>query len=69
MAKQEVPTSLRLPADVLERAEALVDRLRDATSGLRVNRSQVLVLALERGLDALEREYDRKPRRARGEDA
>ncbi len=54
---KEVPTSFRLPAELLNRADALVERVRAATKGLRVNRSQVLVLALERGIEALDREY------------
>ena len=52
----DVPTSLRLPAELLSRAEALVARV-TAASGLVVTRSQVVRLALERGLAALEAEY------------
>lgn len=52
MSTEEASTTLRLPADYLERA----DRLAEAGlgSGARVSRSVVLRRALELGLEALE---------------
>lgn len=48
-------TSIRLPRDLLARADALADA-RNARTGERASRSAVLRLALERGIAALERE-------------
>lgn len=55
----DVPTSLRLPADLSARVDALAERLAAdprlaAAVGGRVSRSAVLRLALERGIAALE---------------
>ena len=54
----EKQVSLRLPVDVLDRAEGLVDRLASlpAFRAFRVERATVLRLAVLRGLDELERE-------------
>ena len=54
-------TALRLPSDLLERADALVERVaadpERAGTGM-VTRSDVLRLALVRGLTTLERKYE-----------
>jgi hypothetical protein len=53
-------TALRLPADILRRADALIPALsRTPTFAAlgRVTRSTVLKLALMHGLDALEQEH------------
>lgn len=63
MANEE-QVALRLPADLVERADALVNRVADdpQLAGLgRVTRSSVLRLALAKGLDVLDQET--KPRR------
>lgn len=58
----EVQVSLRLPSDLIERAEALVDRLRKEPDNviLGVTRADVLRLALARGIVALEEETKAK---------
>lgn len=65
----EEQIALRLPADALERAEALVPKLAKlpALAAVRVTRSAVLRMAILRGLDALEAETERArpPRRRR----
>jgi hypothetical protein len=53
-AKDE-QTSLRLPADLLERATKLQAAMN--RKGLPLNRSDVLRMALERGLKALASDY------------
>ena len=57
-AKNEVPTSLRLPADLLERADRLAERLDKLPEFAlaRATRTSILRLAILRGLDALEQE-------------
>ena len=67
MGQAYVP--VRLPDAVVERVDALVDRLatEDAGQALgRLSRSAVLRLAIVRGLDVLESEHERgaKPKRA-----
>lgn len=57
-------TALRLPADMLDRADALAplvaaDPERAGTGA--VNRSDVLRLALAKGMAALERQYRKGP--------
>lgn len=58
MAAAEAQTSLRLPQDLLDRADLLVGRLGDTTEALaaggRWGRAAVLRLALARGLAELE---------------
>lgn len=64
MSEQE-QIALRLPAELLERAEALVeDVAADPELGSlgRVTRSTVLRLAVARGLAALERRYGSRRR-------
>jgi predicted DNA-binding protein len=51
----DVGTSIRLPRDLLDRADRLAAR-RAELLGERASRSAVLRLALERGVAALERE-------------
>ena len=55
---QEVQVSIRLPQSFIDRAQALVDRLRQNPDNvvMGVTRTTVLRLALSRGLDALEAE-------------
>ena len=55
-AKNEIPTSLRLPADVLERADELIGRLEDMPEFklARPTRTSILRLALLLGLEQLE---------------
>ncbi len=63
---QEVPTSIRLPASFLERAEALVpklNKLADYEALGRVTRHKVLRLAVARGLEAIERKLQRRSAR------
>lgn len=54
----EVQVSIRLPKELLERAEGLVDALRKNPDNvlLGLTRATVLRLAILRGLDALEAE-------------
>jgi len=61
----EKPTTLRLPEDLLERADALVPAIASAGEyqAVRISRSTVLRLALLRGLVALEAEYPAKRKR------
>ncbi len=63
MSKDPTPSSLRLPPELLSRADVLLPLIaQDAelrTFG-RVSRSSVLRLAVLRGLEALETQY-RKP--------
>lgn len=69
MASQETETqvSVRLPRDMLERAEALVASLRQNPDNvlLGLSRATVLRLALQRGLAVLEEETQSKARGAR----
>ena len=55
----ERQVSIRLPSDVVDRAEALVPALSrlPAHAAFRVERATVLKLALMRGLELLEREH------------
>lgn len=61
MATNDAATQLRVPADVLDRADALIEPLaRDPmlrAAGRGVSRAMVLRLAVLRGLDALEAEH------------
>lgn len=61
----DVQIPIRLPAEVVERAETLVPKMeRDPKRlGWRVSRSSVLREALIRGLDLLEAEYGMKKQR------
>jgi len=52
----EAHLTMRLPAALVARAEHQAKAL-SASTGLSVTRSQVLRLAIERGLDVLEREH------------
>lgn len=56
---QPIATSLRLPQDVLERADRLIPKLQNSpelrAGAGEVTRSVILRLALLRGLDELER--------------
>ena len=56
---EETLTSLRLPKPLLDRAEALVAKLKKKPEFAvqRITRSTVIRLALMRGLDALEAEH------------
>lgn len=69
MASQETETqvSVRLPKDMLERAEALVASLRQNPDNvlLGLSRATVLRLALQRGLAVLEEETQSKARAAK----
>ena len=58
----EVQVSLRLPSDLIERAEALVENLRKEPDNviLGLTRADVLRLALARGIGALEEETKAK---------
>ena len=53
-------TSLRLPAEYLTRADALINRLRrvpDYTAFAPFSRSKILRLAIAKGLETLEQEH------------
>lgn len=69
MASQETETqvSVRLPKDMLERAEALVASLRQNPDNvlLGLSRATVLRLALQRGLAVLEEETQSKAKAAK----
>jgi hypothetical protein len=58
VAIQETQVSIRLPHELLDRAERLIERLRDdpMLKVLGVTRAAVLRLAVVRGLEALELE-------------
>lgn len=61
-ASVEVPTSVRLPRDIVKRLDALVPRLQrvPAIAALgTLTRSKALRLALVRGVETLEAEYGR----------
>lgn len=56
----ETPTTIRLPAEVLTRAEALVEVLQadpEAVKWGRISRSTVLRLAVVEGLKVLEQKH------------
>ena len=56
-------TTLRLPKSLVDRADALIDRLADDEEALlvgRVSRSIVLRLAVRRGLEQLEAQADER---------
>lgn len=57
----ETPTSIRLPPDILDRVDKLVEKLHHLPEFAltRASRSAVLRLAVLRGLDALEQEAKR----------
>lgn len=61
MAASEAQTSLRLPQDLLDRADLLIGRMGDTTEALvaggRWGRAAVLRLALSRGLAKLESDF------------
>ena len=62
MAKNPSPSSLRLPADLLSRADVLrplVAQDEELRAFGRVSRSSVLRLAVLKGLEALEAQYRR----------
>ncbi len=64
--EREVPTSMRLPGRLLARADALAPLLEEHPAfasrvASRVSRSAVLRAALERGLEALERDTGKGP--------
>jgi predicted DNA-binding protein len=61
MTPNDVKLSLRLPADLLERAEKLAKRLEADEEPVKV--AVVIRRALRRGLDQLERETRRRRRR------
>jgi hypothetical protein len=59
----EIPTSVRLPKDVVRRLDALVPKLERVPTIAALGpltRSKVLRLALARGLEVLEAEHGRK---------
>ena len=55
----EEQVSIRLPSDLVKRAEKLVPRLEKETefAAWRISRAAVLRLAVARGLEALEEQY------------
>jgi predicted transcriptional regulator len=55
MDSADLATSIRLPGDLVARADALAER-RAVLLGERASRSAVLRLAIERGIATLERE-------------
>ncbi len=64
--EQEIPTSMRLPARLLARVDALAPFLEGHPAfasrvSSRVSRSAVLRAAIERGLDALEEDTAKGP--------
>lgn len=60
----ETQVSIRVPNDLVKRAEKLVPRLsKDPEySTWRISRAAVLRLAVARGLDALEEQFGTKPK-------
>lgn len=61
--RDEIPTSVRLPADLVKRLDALIPKLErvPALAALgALTRSKVLRLALVRGVDALEAEHSKR---------
>lgn len=67
--EQEVPTSMRLTARIIARADALAPYLEEHPAfasrvGSKVSRSAIFRAALERGLDALEADSAKGPPRA-----
>jgi hypothetical protein len=61
----ETTITLRLPMDLLEKADALVPKVagHGDLQAVRITRSTVLRLALLRGIETLEREYGAKSKR------
>jgi hypothetical protein len=60
MADESMSIQLRLPASLIEQADALIDVLsrdRDLSAAGRITRATVLRLAVARGLDDLERTF------------
>ena len=60
----DVQTSMRLPASLLQRADALIDSLQGSPSLAmmgKMTRSKVLRLALSEGLEQLEAQYKLRP--------
>jgi hypothetical protein len=63
-----VITTLRLPQSLVDRADALIDELAEGEEALlvgRVSRSIVLRLAVLRGLEQLEAQVERRPKRSK----
>jgi hypothetical protein len=52
--EQTVQMTFRLPADLVDRLDAHAERLKDAT-GVDITRTDVVKLAIARGLEVLER--------------
>lgn len=64
MSYSQTPVNIRLPDPMVQRADRLLPILRDRSdlaTAIRVTRSDVLRLAILRGLDQLEAEYDAHP--------
>lgn len=60
MAEESTTVQLRLPASLIEQADALIELLshdRDLSAAGRITRATVLRLAVARGLEDLAREY------------
>jgi hypothetical protein len=60
MADESMSIQLRLPASLIEQADALIDVLsrdRDLSAAGRITRATVLRLAVARGLEDLARDY------------
>jgi predicted DNA-binding protein len=56
----EEKASLRLPGELLERLKRAQDLVARANAGLEVTASDVLRMAISRGLSSIEKEYSRR---------
>lgn len=68
MPISEGQITIRLPQDLLDRADALIDRVSDLPEyrALRITRSVVLRLALDDGLESLEARLGARRRKSGG---
>ena len=59
------PMTVRMPPEMVERLDRLADAMRKATGGIFVARHRVILLVVELGLEALEKQHGIKSARAR----
>ncbi|MCC6523373.1 MAG: hypothetical protein IT373_11975 [Polyangiaceae bacterium] len=59
----EKPLAIRFDVETIERLDRLAENMSKRSGGVRVTRSDVVRVAVTRGLDALEAEFAENPKR------
>ena len=62
----DLQTAIRMPRRLIERVDAYAEHFRELRPGIIVSRSDIIRLALGRGLDALETELQPPKKRRSG---